>query len=244
MESMMRDCFDVGKTTHNRVTYETGGNLKKMYDFVMENAHRYVDRQIGEGAEDPYGIGDSAKIAAKVVTGAQSRLDDANPDKPFYVWASRILVAAYNDGEFPIEPEKVIFPDTVPMFKKVKEAGRLVCVMTSFSQPFTEILFGMPLTGNQILTDLVDEYYTADNMGDKNLPETFADLWTVTEGGIHAIFDDKPLVCRSAWEGLRSEGGSANIYLVDRRRNCPGDELGKLEKMGIRRITTFDEVVD
>ena len=102
----------------------------------------------------------------------------------------------------------------------------------------------MPTGENQRLSDLVDEYFLGQDIGDKDFPETFAGLWERTKGGIYAVFDDKLSVCRAAREGLNQAGGKSKIYLVDRKGQYTEEVLEELAEKGIIRVRNFGEVQD
>ena len=64
----------------------------------------------------------------------------------------------------------------------------------------------------------------------------------------YAVFDDKLSVCEAAMEGLRQAGGSAQLYLVDRKGKYDqgelADKVNALRAQGIKLIRSFDEVRD
>ena len=217
------ELYDMGRCTHKAVP--------GMYEFITNNAERYVT---------------NPQLAQRL------KQEAANRELPGYSIAQelfsemcRIWVEAYQNGHFPIDTPAITFPDTAPRFERVKQLGRKVGVMTSGSLDFVKLLYGAELQGGQKLAGLVDEYFLGEEIGDKDHPETHAKLWELTERGIYALFDDKMSVCRAADEGLKSAGGRAQIYLVDRKKNQNSPELlEEITARGIIKIATFNEVQD
>ncbi|MBI2548316.1 hypothetical protein HYW21_03115 [Candidatus Woesearchaeota archaeon] len=218
----MIELYDMGRTTHRAV--------KGMYEFIVNNIDRYVSDQ---------------QLAEKLKEEARNREVQGHsiPQECFSAMCT-VWTQAYRTGDFLIDLEATIFPDTVPRFQKVKENRRRIGILTSASKDFTDILYGLPIGANQKLSDLVDEYFLGEEIGDKDFPETFVRLWERTEGGIYAIFDDKPSVCRAASDGIRQANGSASIYLVDRKNQYSGEVLEGLVDKGVVKISCFDGVKD
>ncbi|MEK6901128.1 MAG: hypothetical protein AABX37_02195 [Nanoarchaeota archaeon] len=190
----MIELYDVGRTTHKPVP--------KMYEFIMQNADRYVqDQALAQRLKDE---------------AAQRELPGHSIPQELFSEMCRIWVEAHRTGDFPIEASKLVYPDTIPQFRRVKEAGRNIGVLTSGSEEFTKVLFRLPIGEGETLADLVDEFLLGDKIGDKDSPETFARLWDARKSDIYSIYDDKESVCLAASEGIRQAGGYAAIFLVDR----------------------------
>lgn len=207
------ELYDLGGTTHSAVP--------GMYEFIAEHAWRYVQ--------------DSGLVQRLAEEARLRETPGHSIPQHYFSEMCKIWVQAHQEGVFGIHPEQIVYPDVVPRFMKVHEAGRRVGVLTSSSRAFTKLLFHVPI-GERNLADFVDEYYLGNEIGDKDSPETFSGLWERTEGGIYAVFDDKLSVCRAAVQGIQQAGGTARIYLVDRKnkQSCPEE--------GIIRITSFAEV--
>ncbi len=218
----MLELYDMGRTTHKAV--------KGMYEFIINCIDRYVS---DEG------------LAEKLKEEAMNREVQGHsiPQDYFSVMCD-VWTQANRTGDFPIDLEATIFPDTIPRFQRVKANGRRIGILTSASRDFTDILYSLPIGANQKLSDLVDDYFLGEEIGDKDNPETFAGLWEKTEGGIYAIFDDKPSVCRAAHKGLNLAGGNCRIYLVDRKGQYAEEVLEELTEKRIMRIRSFNEVQD
>ncbi len=231
----MIELYDLGRTTHRAVP--------GMYEFIVKNADQFV---------------------ADAVRAEQLRSSAANRELPgysipqeYFSEMCRIWVAAHRAGTFPIDAKAIMFPDTPRRFYNVMDDGRRVGILTSGSKEFTELLYDVECEvqswdHEQVfrgkVSTLVDEYLLGEEIGDKDLPETFGRLWEAKQGQIAAVFDDKVSVCEAAFSGFKQAGGSARIYLVDRKEsynNLPG-ELGErvkaLEAQGVRRIHDFDEL--
>ena len=218
----MIELYDMGRTTHKAV--------KGMYEFIVENIEKYVtDKKLAETLRKE---------------AADRELPGHSIAQEHFSAMCNVWTRAYNAGDFPIDLGATIFPDTIPRFQKVKVNGRKIGILTSASGDFTNILYGLQISPNQKLSDLVDEYHLGEEIGDKDYPETFAGLWEKTKGGIYAIFDDKPSVCQAASEGLKRAGGSAKIFLVDRKGRCSNEQLETLAQQGVVSIKSFDEVKD
>lgn len=221
-KTKMIELYDVGRTTHRAV--------KGSYEFVVNNVEKYVSTK---------------ELADKLKQEAKNReIKGHSIPQEYFSAMCDVWTQAYGAGDFPIDLEATIFPDTIPRFQKAKSMGRQIGILTSASRDFTSVLFGLQIGENQKLSDLVDEYFLGENIGDKDFPETFAGLWERTEGGIYAVFDDKPSVCKAVHEGLRLVGGSARIYLVDRKNQYSGEALEELTGKGIVKISSFNEVRD
>jgi len=225
-EEKMIELYDLGRCTHKPV--------KGMYEFIVDRASEFVE------------YSDLARALQHHA---------ANREKPGYSISQehfsemcRIWVAAYRSGDFQINVPELTFPDTVTRFQKVKQTGRQIGILTSGSREFTEILYSLPVGENRRLIDFVDEYLLGEEIGDKDHPETFARLWDSRKGDIHSIYDDKLSVCEAAMEGLRQAGGSAQLYLVDRKGKYDqgelADKVNALRAQGIKLIRSFDEVRD
>lgn len=207
------ELYDIGRTTHSAVP--------GMYEFIAEHAGEYVQDK---------------GLAQKLAEEARLRETPGHSiPQQYFSEMCKIWVQAHQEGVFVIHPEQIIYSDVVPRFMKVHEAGRRVGVLTSSSHAFTELLFHVPI-GERNLADFVDEYYLGEEIGDKDSPETFSGLWERTKGGIYAVFDDKLSVCRAAVQGIQQAGGTARVYLVDRKKKNPVPD----EK--IVRIISFAEV--
>lgn len=94
----------------------------------------------------------------------------------------------------------------------------------------------------------VDEFLLGEEIGDKDHPDTFARLWENRKGDIHSVYDDKISVCQAAVEGLKQAGGSARIFLVDRKckynQGELADKVHALQSQGVKPIYAFDQVRD
>ncbi|MBI2632694.1 hypothetical protein HYW75_06840 [Candidatus Pacearchaeota archaeon] len=218
----MIELYDLGRTTHRAV--------KGMYEFVINNIDKYVGDK---------GLAEKLKEEAK-----NREVKGHSIPQEYFAAMCDVWTKAYKTGDFLIDLEATIFPETIPRFKKVKANGRRIGILTSASRDFTNILYGLPIGENQRLSDLVDEYFLGQDVGDKDFPETFAGLWERTEGGIYAIFDDKISVCRAARKGLDLAGGNSSIYLVDRKGQYTEEVLEELAEKSILRIRNFNEVKD
>ena len=218
----MMELYDLGRTTHKAV--------KGMYEFIIGNIDKYVSDK---------------SLAEKLKEEAKNReVKGHSIPQEYFSAMCGVWTMAYRTGDFPIDLETTIFPDTIPRFKRVKANGRRIGILTSASRDFTDILYGLPTGENQRLSDLVDEYFLGQDIGDKDFPETFAGLWERTKGGIYAVFDDKLSVCRAAREGLNQAGGKSKIYLVDRKWQYTEEVLEELAEKGIIRVRNFGEVQD
>jgi len=215
----MMELYDLGRTTHKAV--------KGMYEFIISNIDKYVSDK---------GLAEKLKEEAK-----NREVKGHSIPQEYFSAMCGVWTMAYRTGDFPIDLETTIFPDTIPRFKRVKANGRRIGILTSASRDFTDILYGGE---NQRLSDLVDEYFLGQDIGDKDFPETFAGLWERTKGGIYAVFDDKLSVCRAAREGLNQAGGKSKIYLVDRKWQYTEEVLEELAEKGIIRVRNFGEVQD
>lgn len=218
----MIELYDMGRTTHRAV--------KGMYGFIINNIDRYVSDR---------GLADRLKEEAK-----NREVQGHSIPQEYFSAMCNVWTQAYRAGDLPIDLEATIFPDTVPRFQRVKANGKRIGILTSASRDFTDILYGLPIGANQKLSDLVDNYFLGEEIGDKDFPETFAGLWERTEGGIYAVFDDKLSVCKAASEGIKLADGSARVYLVDRRNQYSGEVLEELTDKGVIKISSFDEVKD
>lgn len=218
----MMELYDLGRTTHKAV--------KGMYEFIISNIDKYVSDK---------GLAEKLKEEAK-----NREVKGHSIPQEYFSAMCGVWTMAYRTGDFPIDLETTIFPDTIPRFKRVKANGRRIGILTSASRDFTDILYGLPTGENQRLSDLVDEYFLGQDIGDKDFPETFAGLWERTKGGIYAVFDDKLSVCRAAREGLNQAGGKSKIYLVDRKGQYTEEVLEELAEKGIIRVRNFGEVQD
>ena len=218
----MMELYDLGRTTHKAV--------KGMYEFIIGNIDKYVSDK---------GLAEKLKEEAK-----NREVKGHSIPQEYFSAMCGVWTMAYRTGDFPIDLETTIFPDTIPRFKRVKANGRRIGILTSASRDFTDILYGLPTGENQRLSDLVDEYFLGQDIGDKDFPETFAGLWERTKGGIYAVFDDKLSVCRAAREGLNQAGGKSKIYLVDRKWQYTEEVLEELAEKGIIRVRNFGEVQD
>lgn len=218
----MIELYDMGRTTHRAV--------KGMYEFIIDNIDRYVrDDELAEKLKEE---------------ARQREVQGHSIPQEYFSAMCNVWTQAYRAGYFRIDLEATIFPDTVSRFQRVKENGRKIGILTSASRDFTDILYGLPRGSNQKLSDLIDEYFLGEEIGDKDFSETFARLWEKTQGGIYAIFDDKPSVCQAASVGLKQAGGSSRIYLVDRKDSVVGEELEELVSKGVVKIRSFNEVND
>lgn len=217
----MIELYDLGRTTHKAVP--------GMYEFIVNHADKYV----------------SPPRASELKAHARNRETPGHsiPQDAFTEMCD-IWVHAYQHGDFPIDQQTLIFPDTLSRFQKVKAKGGEIGILTSASRDFTEILFRTTLQNGQNLSDLINYYFLGEEIGDKDFPETFTRLWEKTNGGIYAIFDDKPSVCRAASEGIKQANGSARIYLVDRKNQYARQVQEELADKGIIKIASFDAISD
>ncbi len=222
----MIELYDMGRCTHKAV--------QGMYEFIVNRANEFIE---------------DSDLARELQQHA------ANREKPGYSVPQEhfskmcgIWVAAYNSGDFPINVTELTFPDTVRRFQKVKGAGRQIGILTSGSREFTKILYSLQVEENRQLADYVNEYLLGEEIGDKDHSETFARLWETRKGDIYSVYDDKVSVCEAAMEGLRQVGGSARLYLVDRKGKYDQGELTDrvkaLQAQGVNLIRNFDEVRD
>jgi len=214
------ELYDLGRTTHKPI--------KGLYEFIINNAQRF----------DP-------EHAEKLVEHAVNRKTPGySMPQEYFTRMCEIWVKAHYDGEFPIDIEENIYPDTIPRFQQIKAAGRKIGILTSGTRDFTEIFYSMPVPGtDQKLSDLVDDYFLGEEIGDKAEPETYERIWEKTQGGIWAIVDDKPKVCRAALEGLDAIGGNADhIFWMDRNNKYDEKTIQEMASLGIIRISSFDEI--
>lgn len=241
MKEKQIELYDMGRTTHKAVP--------GMYEFIVQNAERYIPDSV---------LAERLKIEA-----AQRELPGHSISQEFFSEMCRIWVEAYHKGDFPIDQELLVFPDTKWRFLEVKKKGRKIGVLTSGSRDLAQILFdykfGIDLGTCDAcppkeedyewhhLGSMVDEYFLGEEIGDKDLPETFARLWETRQGDIHSVYDDKISVCQAAIDGLKQAGGSARIYLVDRKgkynKGELADKVRALQSQGVRLIQSFDEVI-
>lgn len=223
----MIELYDLGRCTHRPV--------QGMYEFIVNNADRYVS--------DP-AFADVLKQHA-----ANRELPGYSVPQDAFSEMCRIWVDAYQKGEFDLKPTGIVFPDTAPRFRRVKEQGRRIGILTSGSEAFTKLLFHVPTEGG-MLDELVDEYLLGENIGDKDLPETHAGLWERTQGGIYALFDDKVSVHRAALDGLGADAPKVKLYLVDRKgryqesTGALAEQVRELQGSGVQLISSFDQVTD
>ncbi len=216
------ELYDLGRTTHRVV--------RGMYKFIINNIDKYLSNK---------------DLTEKLKEEARSReVQGHSIPQEYFSTMCDVWTKAYRTGDFPIDLEATVFPDTILRFQKVKANGRKIGILTSASRDFTELLYNVPISPERKLSDLVDEYFLGEEIGDKDLPETHAGLWERTKGGIYAIFDDKLSVCEAAREGLDLAGGNSKIYLVDRKEQYIGGVLEKLAEKGIIKVRNFDEVQD
>jgi methionine salvage enolase-phosphatase E1 len=215
----MIELYDVGRTTHKAIP--------GMYEFIQNHAEKYVG---------DYRLACELKNIAKL-----RELQGNSVPQEYFSTMCDIWVKAYREGDLRIDAGSAIFPDTAPRFRKVKDEGRKIGILTSGSKEFTDILYSMPVNGGK-LSDYIDEYFLGEQIGDKDFPETFAGLWDSTGGKIAAVFDDKPSVCKAASSGLKMAGGSARIYLVDRKRVLSEEYTDELKSIGVNIISSFGEV--
>jgi methionine salvage enolase-phosphatase E1 len=216
----MIELYDMGRTTHRAV--------KGMYEFIINNIDRYVSDQ---------GLAERLKEEAK-----NREVKGHSIPQEYFSAMCNVWTQAYRTGDFPIDLQVTIFPDTIPRFQRVKANGRNIGILTSASRDVTDILYGPPIGENARLSDLVDNYFLGEEIGDKDFPDTFAGLWERTKGGIYAVFDDKPSVCKAASDGIKLADGSARVYLVDRKNQYSGDAMGELTEKSVIKISSFDEV--
>jgi methionine salvage enolase-phosphatase E1 len=216
----MIELYDVGRTTHRAV--------KGMYEFIVNNVDKYISNQ---------------DLAEKLREEAKAReVKGHSIPQEYFSLMCQIWTEAYRSGDFEIDLEAAIFPDTIERFRKVKSSGRTIGILTSASRDFTDVLYDLNIGPNQKLSDLVDDYFLGEEIGDKDFPETFAGLWEKTKGGIYAIFDDKPSVCRAAYEGINQAGGKTKLYLIDRKGQYSGEILEEMAEKGVIKIGNFNEV--
>lgn len=223
----MIELYDLGRCTHQPV--------KGMYEFIVQNANRYV--------------ADSTFADALKQHAANRELPGYSVPQGAFSEMCRIWVDAYQQGTFDLKPTEIVFPDTAPRFRRVKEQGRKIGILTSGSEAFTKLLFHVPTDGG-MLDDLVDEYLLGEEVGDKDLPETHARLWERTNRGIYALFDDKVSVHRAALEGLGADAQRVKLYLVDRKgryqesTGALAEQVRGLQDRGVQLISSFAQVTD
>lgn len=207
---MTQEIYDIGRTTHRPIP--------GIYEFIVENSRRYVDEI----------------VANELIKQARQREKKGHSiPQELYSMMCDIWVVAYGNGDFVIDLEQVVYPDTFTRFQKVHNQGNRIGVLTSASLDFTKILFNHKY-GDYPLIDLVDRFYFGSDIGDKNDPKTYEVLWEMSNGDISALFDDKLSVCKAANEALRHKIG---IFLVDRKSTH-----GLIDIPGIEVIRSFDEV--
>ena len=223
------ELYDLGRCTHKPIV--------GMYQFVVDNAERFVS---------------NPNFAVELKKHAADReLPGYSIPQHHFTEMCRIWVDAHRTGQFVFDIPSLVFPDTAPRFKQVKEQGRNVGILTSGSAEFTRMLYGLPLPEGGILADYVNEYLLGEEIGDKDHAETFSRLWESRRGDIHAVFDDKVSVCEAAIEGFKQANGSASvsalIYLVDRKGKTASasgelaDRVTALRSQGVRLIRSFEE---
>lgn len=223
----MIELYDLGRCTH--------GPVAGMYEFIVENASKYV--------ADP-AFADVLKQHA-----ANRELPGYSVPQGAFSEMCRIWVDAYQQGTFDLKPAGIVFPDTAPRFRRVKQQGRRIGILTSGSEAFTKLLFHVPTDGG-MLDELVDEYLLGEQIGDKDLPETHAGLWEKTNKGIYALFDDKVSVHEAALEGLGADAQRVKLYLVDRKgryqesMGALAERVRELQGRGVQLISSFDQVTN
>ena len=151
----MIELYDIGRTTHRAV--------RGMYEFIINNIDKYVSNK---------------DLAEKLKEEARNReVQGHSIPQEYFSAMCDVWTKAYRTGDFPIDLEATIFSDTIPRFKRVKVNGRKIGILTSASREFTGILYSLPIGKDQKLSDLVDDYFLGQDIGDKDFAETFAGLW-------------------------------------------------------------------
>lgn len=234
-ERKMIELYDMGRCTHKPV--------KGMYEFIVQNANKFV--------------ADTARAEQLKNSAANRELPGYSIPQDQFTEMCGIWVAAYKSGAFPIDAKATMFSDTPRRFWNVYDRGRSVGILTSGSKEFARMLYDVDCRVESWdhefrfegkVSDLVDEYLLGEEIGDKDHPETFSRLWEAKQGQIAAVFDDKISVCEAAVSGFRQAGGSARIYLVDRKGKYDQGELSDrvkaLQAQGVQSLRSFDEVRD
>ncbi len=268
MEKKQIELYDMGRTTHKAVP--------GMYEFIVNHADRFVSdsrlaeelRQQAANREQPgYSIpqghfSEMCRIWADAFNRGEFPINVPKlvfPDTPKRFMAvkragRKIGVFTSGSAEF----TKILFncsfrsEDSVTRKYADTQLGREIFHYDEdrgwtvdkkhphFSQIDSEANFHLGYN--------IDEFLLGEEIGDKDHPETFARLWETRKGDIHSVYDDKISVCEAAIDGLKQAGGSARIYLVDRKGKYNKGELADkvcaLQSQGVRLIKSFDEVKD
>ncbi len=145
-------------------------------------------------------------------------------------------VQAIQEGTLEVNPNELVYSDVGPRFNLVKARGDYVFLLTSGSVPLTKLLLGDECSYDSVLV--------GEEIGDKNDPNTFGQVWDNLEGNISAFYDDKPKVVSAALQGFRMAGGNPSLYLVDRLSKVPEEQVAEFESQGVIRISSFDEIID
>ncbi len=145
-------------------------------------------------------------------------------------------VQAIQEGTLEVNPNELVYPDVGPRFNLVKSRGDYVFLLTSGSVPLTKLLLGDECSYDRVLI--------GEEIGDKNDPNTFGQVWDNLEGNITAFFDDKPKVIDAAVTGFGLAGGKPRIYLVDRLSKVPEEQVAEFESQGVIKISSFNEIID
>jgi len=267
MKEKQIELYDMGRTTHK--------TIPGMYEFIMQNADRFVSdsrlaeelRQQAANREKPgYSIpqehfSEMCKIWADAFNRGEFPLNVPQlvfPDTPKRFMAvkgagRKIGILTSGSAEF----TKILFncsfrsEDSVTRKYAGTQLGKeifhydedLGWTVDKKHPYFPQI----DLEANFHLGYNVDEFLLGDMIGDKDHPETFARLWETRQGDIHSVYDDKISVCEAAVAGLKQVGGSARIYLVDRKgkynKGELTDKVRALQSQGVRLIQSFDEVI-
>jgi methionine salvage enolase-phosphatase E1 len=195
------------------------GPFKEGYKFIAEQGERYIQDKAALEEIRAFHRDRSKKIS-------QAAFNCLN-----HAWTEAI-----RNGELPVNPSELVYKDVKPRFEKVRARGDEAFLLTSGSKKLTDSLVGDEFGYDGILV--------GEEIGDKNESDTFARLWGTLEGHVLAFYDDKPRVLNAAYQGFSLEGGTPNLYLVDRTGIVHEDKVKELEDKGVIRISSFDEIND
>ena len=187
------------------------------YRFIAEQGSKYISDQ------------DALERIVAFHRDRSKKIDQVAFNMLNHAW-----VEAIRRGELTPNPQDLVYSDVKPRFDKVKSNGGRVFLHTSGSKELTEHLLGDECGYDEILV--------ASETGDKNDPETFANIWEYTKGCLRAFFDDKPSVLQAAYDGFRLVKAKPTLYLIDRLEIVGDEMLRELESKGVTKITSFDEV--
>ncbi len=195
------------------------GPFQAGYQFIAEQGEQYVKDQ---------------EALDRIRAFHQDRKVGINQDD--FNWLNLAWVKAIESGELIFDREKLIYSDVQPRFELVKKRGDLIYLHTSGSKELISLLLGLEIRFDGLLI--------GEETGDKNHPETFAQIWEDLECQIKAFYDDKLRVVKAAYEGFSLAGGNPSLYLVDRQQKLSDEESEEILTLGISKISSFTEIQD